>query len=354
LRSIACGYAQGFYFGEAMNQKDVIYLLEMIAKDVKEKGRTSLFGTIRTSKKDSAAVVTGDAQVDSVANREAPQNSYGGVQPPPGAERAAQDQQGAAPPHGQNGRNANGDNLNQHMQKGHGEAPVNGGVPPISSKPQERPLAGDDGANKEQYTDPKRRVQDPAALAAQNKNPQRAMHDAGSKKTPKKQAKKPLLKKGPKNERAATQSMAEALSVAEKAAKGVNENGAGGDTNLKGEIDNKISAMKTEIGGNDVYAQLASGGVYSDIGNGADNGVSGRDQNNGQSRTGDLRKGVGPERGAQSDVPHRDEQKLQTEIVTQQRPVVRDQPVVPDKGLRVNKPPRKPRPQKTLRKDPQS
>ena len=82
--------------------------------------------------------------------------------------------------------------------------------------------------------------------------------------------------------------------------------------------------------------------------------MSGRDQTNGQSRAGDLRKGIGPERGAQPDVPHRDEQKLQTEIVTQQRPVVRDQPVVPDKGLRVNKPPRKPRPQKTLRKDPQS
>lgn len=48
LRSIGCGYAQGFYFGEAMNQKDVIYLLEALAKDVKVKGRTGLFGAIRS------------------------------------------------------------------------------------------------------------------------------------------------------------------------------------------------------------------------------------------------------------------------------------------------------------------
>jgi len=48
LRSIGCGYAQGYYFGEPMNQKDVVYLLEALAKDVKVKGRTGLFGAIRS------------------------------------------------------------------------------------------------------------------------------------------------------------------------------------------------------------------------------------------------------------------------------------------------------------------
>jgi len=48
LRSIGCGFAQGFYFGEPMNQKDVIYLLEALSKTVKEKGRTGLFGVIRS------------------------------------------------------------------------------------------------------------------------------------------------------------------------------------------------------------------------------------------------------------------------------------------------------------------
>ena len=48
LRSIGCGHAQGFYFGEPMNQKDVIYLLEALAKDVKIKGRTGMFGAIRS------------------------------------------------------------------------------------------------------------------------------------------------------------------------------------------------------------------------------------------------------------------------------------------------------------------
>ncbi len=48
LRSIGCGFAQGFYFGEPMNQKDVIYLLEALAKDVKIKGRSGLFGAIRS------------------------------------------------------------------------------------------------------------------------------------------------------------------------------------------------------------------------------------------------------------------------------------------------------------------
>ena len=50
LRSIGCGYAQGFYFGEPMNQKDVIYLLEALAKDVKIKGRTGYVRCYSSSK----------------------------------------------------------------------------------------------------------------------------------------------------------------------------------------------------------------------------------------------------------------------------------------------------------------
>lgn len=48
LRSIGCGFAQGFYFGEPMNQKDVIYLLEALAKEVKVRGRSGLFKQLRS------------------------------------------------------------------------------------------------------------------------------------------------------------------------------------------------------------------------------------------------------------------------------------------------------------------
>lgn len=48
LRSIGCGFAQGFYFGEPMSQKDVIYLLEALAKDAKNKGRSGLFAQLHS------------------------------------------------------------------------------------------------------------------------------------------------------------------------------------------------------------------------------------------------------------------------------------------------------------------
>ncbi len=62
LRSIGCGYAQGFYFGEPMNQKDVIYLLEALAKDVKIKGRSGLFGAIRAKTGADGKPTGSDAQ----------------------------------------------------------------------------------------------------------------------------------------------------------------------------------------------------------------------------------------------------------------------------------------------------
>ena len=56
LRSIGCGFAQGFYFGEPMSQKDVIYLLEALAKEVKTKGKSGLFDQLREKSGEQAAV----------------------------------------------------------------------------------------------------------------------------------------------------------------------------------------------------------------------------------------------------------------------------------------------------------
>ncbi|GJL99617.1 MAG: hypothetical protein DHS20C07_12970 [Methyloligella sp.] len=80
LRSIGCGYAQGFYFGEPMNQKDVIYLLEALAKDVKIKGRSGLFGAIRSKTGADAKQIVKEDQIQTTdVSRE--ENSVNGHVP---------------------------------------------------------------------------------------------------------------------------------------------------------------------------------------------------------------------------------------------------------------------------------
>lgn len=65
LRSIGCGFAQGFYFGEPMSQKDVIYLLEALAKDTsRSKSRGALFEQLRNKTEEAEQKRAEQAVVD--------------------------------------------------------------------------------------------------------------------------------------------------------------------------------------------------------------------------------------------------------------------------------------------------
>lgn len=291
LRSIGCGFAQGFYFGEPMSQKDVIYLLEALSKTVKEKGRGGLFGVIRQKNQTSGdeAVLGGNADELTHVDGLSPEMLKGKGPPPAqgGTPQMQRDQKGA-------GVHVQAAALNGGQHSG-----LNGGVNSRAVAEQgrggpevRRSLAGSEAGND-------MKVPAKAALKAQNEKNKETRFDQDKAviQTPPQGQKMPGV-----NEAGFTPSSdadwpafdgmkdrqemplaSEIVQPDDLKADLVGQKGVVGhegralaadgamqplDTqDIKAAFDKKLNSMKSDLPGNDIYQQLARGGGYSDMSN---------------------------------------------------------------------------------------
>ncbi len=325
LRSIGCGYAQGFYFGEPMNQKDVIYLLEALAKDVKVKGRTGMFGAIRSKTgadkalpspqvKDVEQLPVVDEGIAAGAEEEVrletqivdPSQT---VQTHSEAGVNTGDHAGNGAVNGANGgtaggatvqgaRHVDGSSLNGHGQvsgNGLGHPSGNGAGSELGGPVFEGPSHQNGHLHQRQVAShhvpqnsvaPGHGIQKP-----QSKDRPTGDSVGGSGIDPSVAAALARLGDGSTGSNGPDkriQGLTEALALAEKAATEGSGHGAGGSVagpdTLRSDIDGKLSSMKSAVGNGvdsaggvdtagkpasgvmDVYAQLASGAGYTDLG----------------------------------------------------------------------------------------
>lgn len=264
LRSIGCGFAQGFYFGEAMNQKDVIYLLEALSNNVKNKDGTGLFGIIRakTGASDVPAVV-GNGDVPGVVS-EQPVHSPVGFEGPgqKGISPALQrdqvhkpvQQDGVTPPaplhHHEQHRHVGAheaaaalgaDGATQDLRQQTGEA--NGHIGADFSQLGEDIPGHFNAAGLRNEQGAKSLTRALAEVDKSGENVDVSHFTETDKKL---------------------QGLSEALSMAEKSAVAGRSVGAS-QADMNSTVDDRISGMKTSIPGADIYQQLASGNGYSDV-----------------------------------------------------------------------------------------
>lgn len=329
LRTIGCGYAQGFYFGEAMNQKDVIYLLEALAKDVKIKGRTGLFGAIRAKSGADIKIPDqpGQAAIGADGKTVADGAGYIAETGPdvglmingvnrPGAERDGAVSDAGAVPQAVNGATDNGSHVSNSLGNNVGEAFGNNGqqVAPLPNVSKPNPVAVGKQSEQEQtqhihqpqggYNNPvynngqdqsgasaHEREIDPMVAAALAElgdggldSKRRAVedkilkgasgeHGAGGDANRSKNDRMDHSSSGSEQKR---NSLTEALNLTEKVALAGSAKGA--QSAVRDEISDKISGLKSAIqpqaanqhkssgAVDDVYAQLAKGGSYSELG----------------------------------------------------------------------------------------
>ena len=227
LRSVGCDCAQGFYFGEAMTQKDVTYLLDALSANVKTQSKRSLFGIIRSQSGADAKINEADAAV-------------------PGAADAAVGNAAL-------------------LAQGSGRLPLQKPLLQQPSVAQKPPLAQqqshvqqksgvEQGTQVLQHTAVDGAV--PHGLGSEN-GQQALKAETGSSSV--KSADVAASGGGKKG-----QGLTEALSLAERAAL-AGRSVEAEPMDLKSTVDQKLNAMKSSLPNGDVYQQLAQGGAYSDV-----------------------------------------------------------------------------------------
>ncbi len=265
LRSVGCECAQGFYFGEPMTQKDVVYLLEALSANVKAQNKGGLFGLIRSlTGADGRSPDKGDVG-ETVAGGADP--LFSGQVPSSDQQQAqVRAEQGALPQH--NGVNGQAEGAGQYG------VPVGGGGQQVQKR-SFVPKKGAEVVNGQ--------VNEKPGFVAQG--------EAGGRVPPAGvEVSQPPVNTGRQGEvvgkrvdaqgvvpQAAAErpvsgvekqalGLTEALSMVERAAVTgqVVETGA---ADLKSTVDQKLGAMKSSLPGEDVYQQLARGGSYSDVSN---------------------------------------------------------------------------------------
>ena len=273
LRSIGCGYAQGFYFGEAMSQKDVIYLLEALNKNVKDKGKSGLFGTIRsqTADRTDKEPSTEEAPLHAEKANSQPitvsEHSVKGKdvsnQPDVSPSQMIGDRPVERTPPVTRGHVVNGNGIDgapptaQHIQEaGNGHAKVNKAGFEGHPKPQDQMQAQAGAIVKNGFEKPAKHVEPMVGEAAY---PAAGVITKEQQMRPSQEHKQALSEVEQK-----MQSLSQTLEEAERGAVAAHT-GQDQHVNLKPQVDDKFSDMKSSLYEGDVYSQLASGSGYSDI-----------------------------------------------------------------------------------------
>lgn len=264
LRSIGCGFAQGFYFGEPMSQKDVIYLLEALAKEAKVKGKSSLFMGMRakTSSSEKSTVKT---------QEKAPQLPIGSVAPVQGdGAGTGQGQQPLAGdvPQAQIVAQAVGVQKAGGVQNVAGRRSLNEEVALKTGDHRAPPQQQSSGHRPVPQTGSK--VGNPHAVNPQVGGPQAGAPlvgaangghlNGGGKGHEPKYAASPAQGPAP----VVPGGLNGAPPVAEKVAQPLNGAPKRQD-DMQRQVGDKLAALKSSATQNDVYSQLASGSGYSDL-----------------------------------------------------------------------------------------
>lgn len=285
LRSIGCGYAQGFYFGEAMSQKDVIYLLEALASNMKERGRSGMFGVIRSKTGADAGVVKGPPN-KSLSKDEAQRQAAEITGQPVSAQpvvgkslvvQALGQQQGFLPPV-QEDANRNAGQQNAVLQDAGGKLAQGvvqgrslqdhpftspGGVDPsLLSKDIMQQALYQNGGGGIDVSVANREIPDQVNISAlQNEQGAQSLARALAAAESAGGSASDALHNDTDQK---LQGLSEALSLAEDSAV-AGRSVRMDDVDMKSVVDDKLSSMKSSLPGADIYQQLASGNSFSEV-----------------------------------------------------------------------------------------
>jgi diguanylate cyclase (GGDEF)-like protein/PAS domain S-box-containing protein len=123
LRSLGCEYAQGFYYGQPMPERDALQLIRLVAKSEKKMGRRAMKMSAQRQSANGAANGAGDGSAN---GKEAPSPA---LAPPPPAPRTGRPAPMTEPGH-RNGAHAPDKSMRPAPRPGAPPAAANGAGPP--------------------------------------------------------------------------------------------------------------------------------------------------------------------------------------------------------------------------------